>query len=205
LNSSSLDPLAVPPRSSSALPTPANLGLRVAGVEAGADVGVACPGARCEGALPAAFVLERVGRDRARGFPSGACSLLAGFGPVAGGEQAAAVPGNGLVSVFGQVVPHMPAIGDLDRVRCRGAGGLGVRAGPVPADHGCAGVRLQPCLHGGGLPVRQHVHHVAGVHVDQHGAVHVPFTEGKVVNAEYFRCRGGLALGEGRDQPQDRR
>ena len=34
----------------------ADLGLRVAGVEAGADVGVAFPGARCEGALPAAFV-----------------------------------------------------------------------------------------------------------------------------------------------------
>jgi hypothetical protein len=66
-------------------------------------------------------------------------------------------------------------------------------------------MRLQPRLHGGGLPVRQQVHDVAGLHADQYRAVHVPFPQGKIVDTEYLRRRAGLAFREGREQPQDRR
>lgn len=102
-------------------------------------------------------------------------------------------------------MPHMPAIGDLD---CGGravAGALGIRAGPVPADNGRAGVGFQPRFHGGGLPVREHVDDVAGVHVDQHGSVHVPLAQGKVVDAEDVRCPARLGSGDCGEQPQDRR
>jgi hypothetical protein len=44
--------------------------------------------------------------------------LGAGFG------QAAVVTGNGLLDVAGEVVPEMPAVGDLDRLRRRGGGGF---------------------------------------------------------------------------------
>jgi hypothetical protein len=33
----------------------------------------------------------------------------------------------------------------------------------------------------------------------------MPFPQGEIIDTEYFRCRGGLALREGHDQPQDRR
>jgi len=47
----------------------------------------------------------------------------------------AAVAGYRIVDVFAKVVPQMPAISDLDRLRRAGLGALGVGAGPVPADH----------------------------------------------------------------------
>ena len=49
--------------------------------------------------------------------------------------QAAAVGQHGALEVPGQVVPQVPAVGDLHRVRGAEPGGLGVGAGPVPADH----------------------------------------------------------------------
>ena len=118
--------------------------------------------------------------------------------------QAAAVPGNGLVGVFGQVVPHMPAIGDLDCARCPVAGALGVRAGPVPADHGRAGMRVQPRLHGGGLPVRQQVDHVTGAHVHQHRPVDLALGQREVIDPEDLRRGRDLRLRRRGDQAQHR-
>jgi hypothetical protein len=45
------------------------------------------------------------------------------------------VSGDGLLDVLGKVVPEMPPIGHLDRLRCPGPGALGIGAGAVPADH----------------------------------------------------------------------
>jgi hypothetical protein len=43
------------------------------------------------------------------------------------------VRGDGVFDVLGQVVPQVPAVGDLHGVRCAVAGGLRVGAGSVPA------------------------------------------------------------------------
>jgi hypothetical protein len=131
--------------------------------------------------------------------------IIAGHGLPGSVQQAGAVTAGHLLRVSRQVVPQMPAIGDLDRVRCPGPGTLGIRAGPVPADDGCAGMRLQPRLHGGGLPVRQHAHDITGAHVDQHGAVDMSLAQREVVDADRLRGRGAPGLREARDEPQQRR
>jgi hypothetical protein len=45
---------------------------------------------------------------------------------------------------FAEVVPHMPPVGYLGRVRGAGAGAFGVGASPVSADDLRAGVRYEP-------------------------------------------------------------
>ena len=81
--------------------------------------GVALEGARYQGPLAAADVPQPVRRGRA-----GVREELAGrrvFAPggrlIGGAREAAAVRDDRLLGVFAQVVPQMPAIGDLDRAR----------------------------------------------------------------------------------------
>ena len=102
-------------------------------------------------AVPAAHVQGPVrhGRrglclPRPRRIRSARRVLLAGL--VASGLvlQAAAVPGHCLLGAFCQVVPRVPAIGDLDRARRAVQGSLGVGTGAVPADDLRAGMGLQP-------------------------------------------------------------
>jgi hypothetical protein len=50
--------------------------------------------------------------------------------------EAAVVAGDGLLDVFGEVVPQVPAVGDLDRVRGRRCG--------RPASYGLDPVRIYP-------------------------------------------------------------
>ena len=83
------------------------------------------------------------------------------------------VAGHDLLDVFGQVVPQVESIRDLDGVGRSGAGAVGIGAGPVAADHLNPGMRLQPRGEGAGLPVGQHVDRPVGVHVDEHRAVEV--------------------------------
>ena len=118
--------------------------------------------------------------------------------------QAAAVGSHRLLGVFGQVVPQVPAVGDLDRVRRARPGALGVVAGPVPADHRGAGMGLQPGLEAGGLPVRQQVDHVTGAHVHQHRPVHLALGQREVIDPEHLRRGRDLRLRRRGDQPQHR-
>ena len=110
-----------------------------------------------------------------------------------------------LLGVFGQVVPQMPAIGDLDRARRAGPGALGVVAGPVPADDSRARMRRQPRLEAGGLPVRQQVDHVPGAHVHQHRPVHLALGQREVIDPEHLRRGRDLRIRRRRDQAQHRR
>jgi hypothetical protein len=114
------------------------------------------------------------------------------------------VSGDGLLHVLGQVVPQVPAVGDLDRVRCGLPGALGVGASAVPADDLGVRVRSQPGGEGGGLPISQQVHRTVGRHVDQHGAVAMTAAQGEVVHAQLGHA-GGLGVGQGAQQPQHRR
>ena len=109
-----------------------------------------------------------------------------------------------LLGVLGQVVPQVPAVGDLDRARRARPGALGVVAGPVPADDPRAGMRRQPRLQRGGLPVRQQVDHVPGAHVHQHRPVDLALGQREVIDPEYLRRGGDLRIRHRRDQAQHR-
>jgi hypothetical protein len=195
----------------------ADRGQRFACVQPSVDLGVAFPGACHQAAFPAARVQGPDRRDLR------ACSLPRQLLPrrfllrrvrstrrvvaVAGLVlQAAAMASYRLLGVFGQVVPQMPAVGDLDRVRRSCLGALGVVAGPVPADDSRAGTFFQPRLEAGGLPVRQQVDHVPGAHVHQHRPVHLALGQREVIDPEYLRrgrdlrirCRGDQAQHRGR-------
>jgi hypothetical protein len=85
--------------------------------------------------------------------------------------QAPAVIAGDPVDGVREVAEQVPAIGDLDRVRCPDAGALGVTAGAVSADDLRAGMSAQPVGEGVRKSIREQVHRLAGVHVDQHGAV----------------------------------
>ncbi|HEV3288664.1 MAG TPA: hypothetical protein VG123_06700 [Streptosporangiaceae bacterium] len=193
----------------------ADRGQRFAGVQPPVDLGVAFPGACHQAALPAARVQGPGRRDlRACSLPRRVVlwrvrntrRVVAGGVAVAGLVlQAAAMASHRLLGVFGQVVPQMPAIGDLDRVRRARPGALGVVAGPVPADDSRAGMRRQPRLQAGGLPVRQQVDHVPGAHVYQHRPVHLAPGQREVIDPEHLRRGRDLRLRRRRDQPQHRR
>jgi len=118
--------------------------------------------------------------------------------------QASAVGSHRLLGVFGQVVPQVPAIGDLDRVRRARPGALSVVAGPVPADHRGAGIGFQPGLEAGGLPVRQQVDHVTGAHVHQHRPVYLALGQREVIDPEDLRRGRDLRLRRRGDQAQHR-
>jgi hypothetical protein len=89
------------------------------------------------------------------------------------GFHAGPVPSDGLLDVAGQVVPQVPPICHLDSLRSTGLRALGVGAGAVAADHLGAGMISQPLGQRLGLTARQQIDRLAGVHVDQNGAVHI--------------------------------
>ena len=115
--------------------------------------------------------------------------------------QAAAVPGHRLFDVPGEVVIQVPAVSDLDRVRGALPCAVGVGAGPVPADHLGSGVLAQPVCEGVRLAVVQQVHRLAGLRVDQDGAVVPAAAEREIIHAQDLHGPG-LGAGQGHDQPQ---
>jgi hypothetical protein len=158
--------------------------------------------------LAAAHIAQAVRLSRQRGlFP----------GRLLPGRHAAGIPGlrgfffeagavryHRFLGVLGQVVPQVPAVGDLDRVRCAVPGALGVVAGPVPADHLRARMRLQPGLQGAGFPVRQQLDRLARRDVHQDGPVDLAAPQGEVIDPEDLRRGADPRLGQGGDQPQQR-
>jgi hypothetical protein len=84
-----------------------------------------------------------------------------------------------------EVVPEMPAVGDLDRLRCAAGGAIGVGAGPVPADDADTGMAGQPFGQGVGGAVGQQVDCPVGGQVNQHGAVVVAPAQGEVVDTDF--------------------
>jgi hypothetical protein len=91
-------------------------------------------------------------------------------------------------------------VGDLDRLRGSGADALGVRPGPVPAHRLDFGVPAQPGGERAGLAVGQHVHRLAGAHVDQDGVVRLAAADREVTGAEHLDPAGaGQRLGA--DEP----
>ena len=94
---------------------------------------------------------------------------------------------DGLADVLQQV----PSIGDLLGLgRCFG-GGLGVGRRAVAADQLDAGMGLEPRLDGRGVAVGQEVDDLAGLEVDDDGAVALSLAPGPVVDADEPRAPEG--------------
>jgi hypothetical protein len=89
-------------------------------------------------------------------------------------DQVAATGDDGLLYRLGQVVPQVPAIGDLDRRGRACAGAVSVGTGAVPAHDADPGVLFEPTLEGVRGAVREHVQRPVGVDVDDDRAVDVP-------------------------------
>jgi hypothetical protein len=103
--------------------------------------------------------------------------------------QTAAVGKHAVLEVPGQVVPHVPAVGDLHCVRGAVPGGLGVGTGPVPADHFDSRVFLQPGGEGRHLAVGQQVDRPPGGHVDHDAAIDAAPAQCEVVDPEHRKGR----------------
>ena len=181
----------------------------VPGGEELVDGGVAFAGPGHQAPLAAAHITLPVRLSRRRGgfcprrrrrgrHPAGVTARLGLF------FEAAAVRHDRLLGVPGQVVPQVPPVSDLDRVRGAVPGALGVGPGPVPADHRGAGMGLQPGLDSGRFPVWQQVDRVSGAHVHQDGPVDVSLAQREITGPEHLRRRADPGFGEGGDQAQQR-
>ena len=182
----------------------------VPGREQLVDGGVAFAGPRHQAPLAAAHITQPVRlswRRRAAAAPAGSGP---GGGPLASPGsglfffEAGAVRYDRFLGVFGEVVPQMPAVGDLDRVGCAVPGALGVVAGPVPADHLRAWMGLEPGLQGAGFPVRQQLDRLPGGDVHQDSPVDLALPQREVVDPEDLRRGADRRLGQGGDQAQQR-
>jgi hypothetical protein len=71
--------------------------------------------------------------------------------------QAAAVLGDAPLGGLAQVVPKMPPVCDLDRLRRSGRGAFGEERRAVPADDLDAGPLGEPGSQAGCLPVREQI------------------------------------------------
>jgi hypothetical protein len=105
---------------------------------------------------------------------------------------------------LGEVVPQMPAVGDLDRLRCAAGGAVGVEAGAVPADHLGARPGLEPVGERVGGPAVEDVDRPAGLDVDQQRPVPAPFAQRELVRAEHPRRCGDGGQGHCPDQADHR-
>jgi hypothetical protein len=185
--------------------------LGVPGGEQCPDGGVPFAGPRHQGPLAAAHIAQPVRLSGRRGRSRGRCPGRVRPGRLAAGIpglrvffEAAAVRYYCLLGVLGQVVPQVPAVSDLDRVRCAVPGAFGVIPGPVPADHLRARMRRQPGLQGAGFPVRQQVDRPPGADVHQDGPVDLPAPQGEIIDPEDLRGGADDGLGQGGDEPQQR-
>jgi hypothetical protein len=120
-----------------------------------------------------------------------------------GSPQAATVREHRPFGTLGEVVPQVPAVGDLLGSWRAGAGAVGVGTGPVAADHPGAGMLLEPGGKRLRLAVFQQVDGPVGGHVHQHGAVGPAAAEREVVHAQHGHLVD-LGIGQRAQQPQQR-
>jgi hypothetical protein len=78
---------------------------------------------------------------------------------------------HGGLDSFGEVVPEVPPVGDLDRFGCAGSGAFGVGAGPVATDDLYSGVLAQPCGECDGFPIGKDIDGSVRVQIDEYGRV----------------------------------
>lgn len=108
---------------------------------------------------------------------------------------------HGLLDGFGQVLPQVEAVGDVDGVRGAEPGGFGVGGGAVAADDLHSGVGGQPGAHGFDGAVGQQVGRAAGLDVHQDGRVGVALAQCELIDPQHTRCRR-TGLWESAYQPE---
>lgn len=114
--------------------------------------------------------------------------------------KALAVAGHGTLGGLPEVVPQMPAVGDLRRLWCPGCGAFREERRAVPADDLDPGSLRQPCGQAGCLSVRQQIHRPAGLNVNEHRAVDPSLASGVLIDTDYPRGRD-FGFGQGTEQP----
>lgn len=80
---------------------------------------------------------------------------------------------NGFRPSSSEVVPQVPAVRHIDRIRCSGTGRFAVSAGAVAANHLGSGMCSQPFVDGAGRALGENINWTVSIHVDQHRAVPV--------------------------------
>lgn len=135
-------------------------------------------------------------REQAHAVVEGAVDLVPalqggpGAGPVVEGRVQYGGPAGAVClhlaqGGFAQVVPHMPAVRDLDRVGQGAADGLGVGGRAVRAHDLDARMPAQPRLKRVGRAVGQHVDPLMALGVDDHGGIAVPAAQSEVIDADH--------------------
>ena len=102
-----------------------------------------------------------------------------------------------------EVVEEVPAVGDLEGVRCALGDRSGVLRRAVPSHDLDTGMILEPRRDGRRCPVRQEIDGPSPLEVDEDRAPRSALPPGPIVNAEHAWCLGG----RGRvpvDEPEDR-
>jgi hypothetical protein len=117
--------------------------------------------------------------------------------------KALAVAGDSPLSGLPEVVPQMPAVGDLRRLGCPGCGAFREVRRAVPANNLDPGSLCQPCGQAGRLPIRLQIHRSTGLDVDEHRAVDPSFACGVLINANHPWGRD-FGFGQRIEQPQHR-
>lgn len=117
--------------------------------------------------------------------------------------QAATMLGNTPLGGLAQVVPEMPSVRDLDRLRRSGGGALGEERCSVPADHLGAWPLGESGRRTGCLSVREEINGTAGFDVHQDSAVVAALAGCVLVDTAHPRRRH-VRLGKRVDQAPDR-
>lgn len=88
-----------------------------------------------------------------------------------------------LTRIYQQMKPvcNLPGLGSLS------SGRLGIFAGTVTTDQAQVRVALQPRLDGGTASIREEIHHLVGLQIDDHGSIGHTITKGKIVYSNLGR------------------
>lgn len=101
--------------------------------------------------------------------------------------QASAVVCDASLCGFAQVVPKMPPVRDLYRLRCPDRGTFGEERCPIAADHLHPGPFREPSCEAGRLPVGRQVQWTPAFDVDQDTPVVTPFAGCVLIDADHPR------------------
>ena len=81
----------------------------------------------------------------------------------------------------------MKSVCNLHGLRSSPIGRLGIRAGAVTTDKAEVRMGTQPALDCGAAPIREQIHHLVGLQIDDHRPRGRAFTKGKIIDPNLGR------------------